>query len=58
MSDIELKKWRRIGKYTADAIKSVTQKYYADCYNTESDMQRLMLWETRIRELLGDGKNE
>jgi hypothetical protein len=49
----ELKEWRRIGKHTALAIKSITQKWYADCYNSEGDMQRLMCWETHIYKLLG-----
>ena len=39
----ELKEWRRIGKLTAQAMKDITQKWYADCYNTERDMQRLMI---------------
>lgn len=50
----ELKAWRRIGKKTAGAILSITQKWYGDCYNTEADMQRLMCWETHIRKLLGE----
>jgi len=48
------RKWRRIAKLTAEAIKDVTQKWYADCYNTEGDIKRLMLYETRLRQLLGE----
>jgi len=48
----ELKEWRRIGKLTAQAMKDITQKWYADCYNTERDMQRLMTWELHIEKLL------
>ncbi len=47
------RKWRRIAHLTAEAIKAITQKWYGDCGNTESDMQRLMLYETRLRQLLG-----
>ena len=48
------REWRRVASQTAEAIKAVTQKWYADCYNTESDMQRLILYETRLRQLLGE----
>ena len=48
----ELKEWRRIGKSTAIAILDITQKWYADCYNTERDMQRLMIWEAHSNTLL------
>lgn len=46
--------WQRVAKGAAEAIKAITQRYYADCYNTESEMRRLMLWETRLRQLLGE----
>lgn len=49
-----LRQWHKVAKGTAEAIKAVTQKYYADCYNTERDMHRLMLWEAKLRELLGE----
>jgi len=46
--------WRRVAKGTAAAIKTISQKWYSDCYNTEAQIQRLMLWETRLRQLLGE----
>ena len=52
--DVELRRWRAVGQKTAEAIKAITQKWYADCYNTEADMKRLMIYETKIRKLLGE----
>jgi hypothetical protein len=45
-------------KGTSKAIKDITERYYADCYNTETDMQRLMIWEAKINNYLKGKKNE
>jgi len=42
-----------VAKGTARAIDNVVSKYYADCFNTEADMHRLMLWEKKLCDLTG-----
>ena len=52
----ELKEWHKVGISTAKAIKDIVSKWYADCYNNERDMQRLMIWESHINKLLRQEK--
>ena len=42
-----------VSEGTAKAIDHTVSKYYADCYNTEADMHRLMLWESKLCRLAG-----
>lgn len=46
------KRLERLALGAAEAIKNATQKWYADCYNLERDMIRMMLWENKIRREL------
>lgn len=44
-------------KGTSKAINDVAGRYYADCYNTDKDMHRLMLWESKINRYLEENKD-
>ena len=50
MKDSQVK---AIAKGAARAIDNAVSKYYADCFNTEADMHRLMLWEQKLCDLAG-----
>ena len=50
------KETKHVLKGTKKALRDITMRWYADCFNTERDMQRLIFWETKISALLGNPK--
>lgn len=43
---------KKVIKGTLAAITHTVEKWYGDCYHTQADMDRLMVWEAKLKKLL------
>ena len=44
--------WNYLARGTIAALEAVINKWYADCFNTEAEIQRLILWEQKLKKKL------